>query len=144
MNFFCQFRRLLFLLLSLTLSAQSMAVASLGACHKVKALALLSAQVSVSASHRSHGDVATQHGSAHVHGKQGAVAAHSGDSEDRSTQDGGRVKCVACAACHAFSVVLPTETALADIPVSGSVSFPESASPRVRNVANGLERPPRA
>ncbi len=142
MNHFRQFRRFLLLLLGLTLSVQSMAVASLGACHKAKAFA--SQQVKVAATHGHHGDVPANHAAKHDHGKHSAVTPHDGDPEDRSTQDGNRVKCAACAACHLCSVVLPTETAAAYIPTDESVLFPESTVPRVRNVANGLERPPRA
>lgn len=137
------FRRFLFLLLSLTLTAQSMAVASLGACHKAKALALLSAQVNVSASHRHHDDVTAHAVSELSHNKHGAITTHGPDSDD-STQDGSRVKCAACAACHLCSVMLTNEATTADTPMGGPASFPESIVPRVRNVASGLERPPRA
>jgi hypothetical protein len=82
MNCFRQFRRLLLLLLGLTLSVQLMAVASLGACHKAKAFA--SQQVKVTAPHGHHGDVPANHAAKHDHGKHGAVAAHNGDSENRT------------------------------------------------------------
>ena len=137
-----QFRRFLVLLLSVTLSVQAMAVASLGSCHRAKALATL--QTSVVAMH-AHGNGGSAHHDAdHGHVKQGAAAVHGGDAGDRPTQDGSRVKCAACAACHLCSVVLSTPTVHADIPAGGTASFPELAVPRVRNVANGLERPPRA
>ena len=142
MNYFRRFRRFLLLLLSLTLSAQAMAVASFGACHQAKALAL--SQANVATSHGHHGDASAHPDTEHGHDNHGVAVAHDEDAGDRPTQDGSRVKCAACAACHLCSVVLTTETIIADIPVGGSVSFPESAVPRVRNVANCLERPPRA
>ena len=143
MNHVRSFRRLLLLLLSLTLSVQAMAVASLGACHQAKPFA--STRMKVAVTHGHHGDVSAHHAAKHDDGKHGAVTAHSGDSQDRSTQDdGSRVKCAACAACHLCSVVLLTDTALAYFPTSESASFAESTVPRVRNVASSLERPPRA
>lgn len=142
MNSLRQFRRFLLLLLSLTLSVQAMAVASLGECHRVKALA--SVQASLAAKHSHHGDASAHLDTDHGHGKRGAATTQSNDAGDRPAQDGSRVKCAACAACHLCSVVPTTPTVLADIPAGGSVLFPESTVPRVRNVANGLERPPRA
>lgn len=138
-----QFRRALFLLLSLTISAQSMAVASLGSCHQVKALAFAQASP-ISLTHAHHGEASAHHEADHGHGKHIAAAANDNDAGDRPLNVGSRVKCAACAACHVCSVVLTTQTVLADIPADGSVSFPEPAVPRVRNVASGLERPPRA
>ena len=117
-----------------------MAVASFGGCHQVKAFA----QANVAASHRQHGDAITHPNVEQRHGKHGTASLPGDDAGNGSTQDGSRVKCASCAACHLCSVVLNTETVLADIPTDGSVSFPESDVPRVRNVASGLERPPRA
>jgi hypothetical protein len=142
MNFFRHFRRPLLLLLSLTFSMQAMAVASLGACHRAKALA--SAEVSVTSSHQSHGDMSAHHAGKRTHGDDGANAATGGHSQDNPSQDASRVKCAACAACHLCNVVLTTATINVDIPAVESTFFPESSVPRVRNVANGLERPPRA
>ena len=139
MNYFRQFRRFLLLLLGVTLSVQSMAVASFGACHKTRTLD--AGRVPIAAAHNSHGDPTAGHDD---HGKHVAANAHSGDSEDRPVQDGSRVKCAACAACHLCGAVLTAEPVVADIPTAGSTSFPDSVVPRVRNVANGLERPPRA
>lgn len=144
MKHFYFFRRFLLLVLSLTLTAQSMAVASLGACHKANALALLSAQLNVSASHRHHQNVSSQLDSTRGYSEHVAVPAHGQDSDDDSTRDGSRAKCAACAACHLCSVILTSASITADTPMGGSVSFPESIVPRARNVANGLERPPRA
>jgi hypothetical protein len=139
------FRRLLLLLLSLTLSAQAMAVASLGGCHQAKTVA--STHGDVAAAHRHH-DATLDHPAEETdhskHSQHGAVAAHGGDADERSTQEGSRVKCAACAACQLCSVLLTAEIVLADIPAGETVSFLQSEVPRLRNVANGLERPPRA
>ena len=137
-----QFRRFLLLLLSLTLSVQAMAVASLGECHRVKAVASLQASLAPMRAH--HGEASAHRDADHGHGKHGAAVAQDNDAGDRPTQEASRVKCAACAACHLCSVVPTTPTVLADIPAGGSVLFPESTVPRVRNVASGLERPPRA
>ncbi|GEM_PF-4118984 len=142
MNFFRQFRRPLLLLLSLTFSMQAMAVASLGACHRAQALA--SAEVSVTSPHQRHGDMAAHHDGERNQGDDGANAATGEHSKDSPSQDPSRVKCAACAACHLCSVVLTSTTIAVDIPDGDSTFFPESIVPRVRNVANGLERPPRA
>lgn len=142
MNFLRQFRRPLLLLLSLTFSMQAMAVASLGACHRAKALAL--AEASVTAPHQGHGDVAPHHAGERNHRDEDANVTAGGHSKDAPSQDASRVKCAACAACHLCSVVLTTATVDVDIPAVEATFFPESSVPRVRNVANGLERPPRA
>lgn len=144
MRSFRQFRRFLLLLLSLTLSAQSMAVTSLGACHNLRTLGALSSQVAVANSHH-HESAASLHGGPlGKHGHESVADAHGGDTQNRAVQDGGRSACAACAACHLCTVVLPSSPLVVDIPVDGAASFPESAVPRVRNVASGLERPPRA
>ena len=142
MSFFRQFRRPLLLLLSLTFSMQAMAVASLGACHRAKAL--VSAETNVTSPHKSHSDMAAHHASERSHGVDGANAATGGHSKDNPSQDASRVKCAACAACHLCNVVLTTATIDVDIPAVEPTFFPESSVPRVRNVASGLERPPRA
>lgn len=141
MNSLRQFRIYLWLFLSLTLSVQAMAVASLGECHQAKALA--SVQANLASTHKHHWEAPAHHHAEHGHGNHGAAVVHDNDAGDRPTQDGSQVKCSACAACHLCSGVLTTQTVLADIPATGSVSFPESTAPRVRNVASGLERPPR-
>lgn len=153
MQFLHRFRRYLLLLLSLTLSVQAMAVASLGACHQVKALALASANIAsanIASVHDHHADQPAhraaehRHGHSHSHSEQAAHVALNTDADERPAEDDGRVKCPACATCHLCSVLLTTPTVLADVPAGGSVSFVESTVPRVRNVASGLERPPRA
>jgi hypothetical protein len=119
-----------------------MAVASFGACHQTKAFA--AAQANRTAAHQHH-DVASAHSDAeHIHDKHAAVSALGNNSSDPTTQDGSRVKCASCAACHLCSALLSAETDVVDIPTGGSVAFPESEVPRIRNVASGLERPPRA
>lgn len=142
MNVFRQFRRALSLLLSLTLSMQAMAVASFGECHRARALA--SAAATVAVTQAQYSDSTAHHAAEARHEKHRGAAAHNTDSSDRPTQDDSRIKCAACAGCHLCSVVLIETTVVADIPATDSASFPESAVPRVRNVANGLERPPRA
>jgi len=142
MNLFRQFRRCLLLLLSLTLSAQAMAVASFGACHRAKPLA--SVEMSVSASRQHHGDSVAHQAGERNNGHHSADSVANGYPKDGGPQDASRVKCAACAACHLCSVVLTNETVAVDIPAGESTSFPQVAVPRVRNVANGLERPPRA
>ena len=143
MNVSRQFRRALLLLLSLTLSMQAMAVASFGECHQGKALASMAAAVA-STKHALHDDGAAHHVTETGHGERGAAVGHNNDSGDRPAKDGSRIKCAACAGCHLCSVMLIDATVVADIPTAESASFPESEVPRVRNVANGLERPPRA
>ncbi len=143
MNISRQFRRALLLLLSLTISMQAMAVASFGECHRVKALAALAATVT-STTHTQRGVSLAHHDAATGHGEHQSTAAHNNDTGDGSTQDDTRSKCAACAGCHLCSAVLSDATVVADIPAAESASFPESAVSRVRNVANGLERPPRA
>jgi hypothetical protein len=143
MNVSRQFRRALLLLLSLTLSMQAMAVASFGECHRVKALAALAATVT-STTHTQHGDASAHHDAATGHGKHRPAATHNNDTGERTTQDDSRIKCAACAGCHLCSAVLTDARVVADIPAAESALFPESIVPRVRNVANGLERPPRA
>ncbi len=143
MNVSRQFRRALLLLLSLTLSMQAMAVASFGECHRAKALAALAATVA-STPHTQHGDATAHYDATTGHDKHQPAATHNNDTGDRPAHDGSRVKCAACAGCHLFSVLLIDASVVADIPVAESASFPESEVPRVRNVANGLERPPRA
>lgn len=142
MNVFRQFRRCLFLLLSLTLGVQAMAVASFGECHQAKALASVAATVATT--HGQHSDAVAHHTAEAGHEKHGAAAAQNFDIDNQSTQDSSRIKCAACAGCHLCSVILISAMVLADIPVAELASFPESTVPRLRNVANGLERPPRA
>lgn len=143
MNVSRQFRRALLLLLSLTLSMQAMAVASFGECHRVKALAALAATVT-STTHTQHGDASAHRDAATGHDKHQSAVAQNNDAGDLPAQDNNRIKCAACAGCHLCSALLSDATVGADVPAAESASFPESAVPRVRNVANGLERPPRA
>ena len=153
MTYFLQFRRFVLLLLSLTLSTQAMAVMSFGACHQVKAL-LSATRVVVAApatvkvdAHAEHHSgllsIAAMHhqhdGNAH-HG----VAFHDTESSDSSNVDSSRVKCAACAGCHLGIAVLPAKIVVADIAKTESTSFLAFTVPRVRNVASGLDRPPRA
>jgi len=149
MTYFLRFRRFALLLLSLTLSTQAMAVLSFGACHQVKAL-LSATQVVVAASvvtsADDHSGLSTTAATLH---KQDSTAhhdtaPHDTESSDSSNGDSSRVKCAACAGCHLGSAVLPTDIVVADIPKSESTSFLEFTVPRVRNVASGLDRPPRA
>jgi hypothetical protein len=145
MMYFLRFRRFALLLLSLTLSVQAMAVTSFGACHRVKALlSTTPLTVYAHAQHPSGSSVTTtedrvNHGHAH-HGN----AAHDTESNDTSSAENIRVKCAACAGCHLCSAVLLAENVLADIPKTGLTVFMEFTVPRVRNVASGLDRPPRA
>jgi hypothetical protein len=143
-NFF-RFRRFIFLLLSLTLSAQAMAVASMGACHRMKSLAML--QHVAMASEHDHPDSATHHMDAQIGDKaahHGGAMHHTEPGGTAPSGDDSRVSCAACAACHLSSVILNTELELTDIPVSGATTFPDAEVARMSNVASGLERPPRA
>lgn len=145
MTYLLRFRRFALLLLSLSLTTQAMAAASFASCHRVQAL-LSATQLTASApdQHRSRSISAAvthhQHGSFAHHGD----TAHDLESSHGSKSEKSRVKCAACAACLLCSVVLPTENGLADVPKAASTSFLEFTVPRVRNVASGLERPPRA
>ena len=152
MTYFLRFRRFALLLLSLTLSTQAMAVVSFGACHQVKAL-LSATQVVVAASakakvgaHAEHHFGASTTAAAHHEHDSAAhhdAAPHDTESSDSSNGDGTRAKCAACAGCHLGCAVLSADNAAADIPKSGSTAFLEFTVPRVRNVASGLDRPPR-
>ncbi len=133
MTYLFRFRRCILLLLSLTLSAQAMAVASLGACHRIKAMTTVQEPVLAAAHH--HGDAAAHH--------DGAV--HHADAVNTSPwTEEARLSCAACAACHATSIIPNTETSLPDALVADATIFPDTDVPRARNVASGLERPPRA
>ena len=147
MTYFIRFRRFALLLLSLTLSTQAMAVVSFGACHQVKALLSATQVAVVSVALASHhfglsSTAATHH--EHDSSSQQGAASHDTESSDSSNGDSSRVKCAACAGCHLVSAVLPAENVVADIPKAGSTSFLEFIVPRARNVASGLDRPPRA
>ena len=133
MTYFHPFRRCILLLLSLTLSTQALAVASMGACHRMKAL---------TAVHQMVAPTAHQHASAAAH-HDGSMH-HAGDHGKAPTGDDTRVSCAACAACHLCSIILNNVTVAADVPVEASTRFPNIEVPRARNVASGLERPPRA
>jgi hypothetical protein len=141
MSYFFRFRRYILLLLSLTLSAQAMALASLGACHRMKALVAIEQVVLAMPHHGSsnahhHADSAAHDASSTHDADSGASGTGSGDDK--------RVSCAACAVCHLASAIPSTLTVAADIPVAGSSSFPRMDVPCARNVASGLERPPRA
>lgn len=153
MTCFLRFRRFAFLLLSLTLSVQAMAVASLGACHRMKALSSVIAVAAHGTQHAITKYEATQaprnpahemhHGSSAQHDsvQAGASLNHShGDSQN----DGDRVKCASCAGCVLSCAVLPDAAFAVNIPAASVTKFLESTLPRVDNIANGLERPPRA
>ena len=128
-----KFCRFIVLLLSLTLSAQAMAVASLGSCHRMKALTAVH-QVSEPTPHH-HADSEAHHdGSMH----------HAESSGKAPASDDTRGSCAACAACHMSSVITSSVIVLAYIPIRGATIFPDMEVPRARNVASGLERPPRA
>lgn len=145
MTYSLRFRRFALLLLSLTLSTQAMAVVSFGACHQVKAL-LSAAHLTVGTDAEQYAQpntVAVTHHS-HDRNTHHGDAAHDSESSDSSKTEKSRVKCAACAGCHLCSAVLPAENVVADIPKTGLTAFPEFTVPRVRNVATGLERPPRA
>ena len=153
MTYFLRFRRFALLLLSLTLSTQVMAVISFGACHQVKALLSATqpavaapAKATVSAHAEHHFGVLTTAATPHKHDRNAhhGTAPHDAESSDNSNGDSSRIKCSACAACHLCNAVLPTESVVADIPKTELMSFFEFTVPRVRNVASGLDRPPRA
>ena len=145
MNYFVRFRRFALLLLSLSLCMQSMAVTSLGACHQVKALS--SAAQVVGGAHAQH-DARLNAKAVTHHDDQSSAhhddAIHDMQGSDSSKTDKNRAKCAVCAGCYVCSGVLPAENLMADISKSKSAIFHEVTVPRVRNVASGLERPPRA
>lgn len=145
MTYFLKFRRVALLLLSLTLSTQALAVVSFGACHQVKAL-LSATQLTAGAHAEHHSSATTIAVTYHKHDSDAhrVNVAHDDEANDSSTTESNRVKCAACAGCHLCSAVLPADQVGADIPKSGSTSFVAFAVPRVRNVASGLDRPPRA
>ncbi len=133
MNYLLRFRRCILLLLSVTLSMQVMAAASFGACHRVKALIEV---------HQADAPPAHHHDDSKAH-HDGSM--HHADSSDKAPAgDNTRVSCAACAACHLFSVVGNGVNVTTALPVAGAASFPDTEVARARNVASGLERPPRA
>jgi len=83
----------------------------------------------------SHGETAAPHSDV-------AHSTHSGDKPPSS--DNSRDSCAACAACHVANAILNSELDLIDIPKSGTATFPVVEVSRLRQVASGLERPPRA
>ena len=116
-----------------------MAAASFGSCHRVKAL------IEVQEVHKAH-EVAvppTHHHADSTAHHDGSM--HHADSSDKALAgDNTRVSCAACAACHLFSVIGNGVNVTTALPVAGAASFPDTEVARVRNVASGLERPPRA
>ena len=133
MIYLSQFRRCFLLLLSLTLSAQAMAVASVGACHRMKALTAVHQAAEPTAHH--HADAA-----AHDDGSM-----HHADATGKSpASDDTRLSCAACAACHLCAVMPNVEIALTDNPIASAAIFLDTDVARARNVASGLDRPPRA
>lgn len=145
MTYFLRFRRFALLLLSLTLSAQAMAVASFGACHRVTAaLSATHLGADTHTEHAVHANMVVATDQKHDSHSHHGDASHEPDSNDSSKNEKSRVKCAACAGCHLLGAVLPAEHAVAEILKSESTHFLEFTVPRVRNVASGLERPPRA
>ena len=135
MHFPIKFCRVILLLLSLTLSAQAMAVASFGACHRMKALSLTAAHhVALPAVHH-HIDSAAH---------DGAAMHHADSSGPVPADDGSRASCAACAACHVSNFILNDDSVTAHIPVASPTVFLDNEVARARNVASGLDRPPRA
>lgn len=133
MNFLFRFRQCIFLLLSFTLSAQAMAVISLGACHRAKVMTTVQASAPSGAHH--HAEAA-----AHPH-----TSMHHADSTGKApVADDARQSCAACAACHMASIIPNDVMILLGPLVATAAIFPNTDVPRARNVANGLERPPRA
>jgi hypothetical protein len=127
-------------LLSIALSGQSFAVASLRLCHNMadgNGLALSSATTSIDHTHR-NAERSVQRQSMHQHAQ----------NNDQSQQHEGatktdRVKCAACAgSCHStpLAVVLLTHIPHFDAVVA---TFPPLDLPRFRDSVDGLERPPR-
>ena len=133
MKFLIPFRRCILLLLSVTLSMQVMAAASFGACHRVKALIEVH-QADAPPPH--HHDDSTAHHDGSMH--------HADSSDKAPAGDNTRVSCASCAACHLFSVIANGVNVTTALPVAGAASFPDTEVARARNVASGLERPPRA
>jgi hypothetical protein len=135
MHFSTKFCRIILLLLSLTLSAQAMAVASFGACHRMKALALIAVH---------HVTLPTSHHHVDSAAHDGAAMHHAESSSTVPADDGSRVSCAACAACHVSSFILNDDSVTAHIPVASPTVFQDNEVARARNVASGLDRPPRA
>lgn len=137
MTYLVRFRRLIILLLSVTLCTQAMAVASLGACHRMQALTAMTAmQMMAAPMAHDHADASIAHHAAAMH--------HADPDGTVPASDGDRVSCAACAACHLSSVILNNVNISTDIPVAAATVFADANLARVRNVASGLERPPRA
>ena len=131
MTHLLSFRRFILLLLSFTLCTQAMAVASLGACHRMRALTA-TAQVAEEARH-AHADLSAHHdGSMH----------HQESRGNGPSSDDARGSCAACASCHLSSIIVGTVIVAADIPAADATVFQDAEIARVRNVASGLERPP--
>ena len=111
-----------------------MAVASLGACHRIKALAAVH-QLAAPTAHHDADSAAHDHESMQ----------HHADSTGKSpASDDTRLSCAACAACHLCAVIPNVAIALTDIPIASATDFLDTDVALARNVASGLDRPPRA
>jgi hypothetical protein len=119
-------------LLCLALVGQTTAFVRLGLCHGAAVSGMVAMSNDIAASARSHDHASHEH-------------EHHGARQDRaSNSDEDGMKCPVCASCCHFS-------ALAGSTIGAAPNFEPAASafsflfvPRIRNVADGLERPPRS
>ena len=68
---------------------------------------------------------------------------HADSSRTAPANDDTSVSCAACASCHMSGAIPSRMIVSADIPVADATTFADTEVPRARNVASGLERPPR-
>ena len=141
-------RLLISLLLSITLGAQAFAVSSFKSCHqrlRVMAAPTMSHHADGSAHQHHHGNVmvATPESAAtdpfSIDADQMVPVAQS-----KQVTDKDRTACAVCVGCaHATALVYYFSNEISSF-VALKTTFLPIDLPRVRNVASGLERPPRA
>lgn len=132
-------RLLISMSLSLTLAVQAFAVGSLKSCHQKMRLTTAASmhQQDAISSHDRHGDMASVQLSGDSTQDRRSVPVKKVIASDRAA-------CAACAGCsHAVALIPTFNIEIAPVEMSTLSFLPEYLS-RVRNVANGLERPPRA
>jgi hypothetical protein len=141
-------RLLISLLLSITLGAQAFAVSSFKSCHqRLRVMVVLSVSHDTDGSAHKH-----HHGKVTVATPESAATDPLGSDADQTAPkaptkqvtDNDRTTCAACAGCaHATALVYHVSNEIALIAATKTTFLPIEL-PRVRNVASGLERPPRA
>jgi ferredoxin len=141
-------RLLISLLLSITLGTQAFAVSSFKSCHeRLRLMAALSVshETDNSTDQHHHGNfVAAKHQSAVTNQTRGDAHQAALKAPAKQVTDKDRTTCAACAGCaHAVALVYRVSDEIAPIAAASTTFLPTDLA-RARNVASGLERPPRA